>query len=189
MALPGNKKASRFIEKPFSVYRRHLSATIIDGTIPSKHPIQAGHIIMNLKIKKLHPSAKLPERGSTGASGLDLFACIDRGGIVMLGRNPRKIGTGIAIEVPNGYDVQVRPRSGLSSKGIGVTFGTIDSDYRGEILITMYLFGEDTSYEIKHGDKIAQMVITKLAEVSLEEVPELSETKRGSGGHGSTGMR
>jgi len=104
-----------------------------------------------------------------------------------LGAQPRLIPTGIAIEVPRGYDVQIRPRSGLSSKGVGVTLGTIDSDYRGEILITMYLFNPDATFEIKHGDRIAQMVVGKVADLPLVEVEELSPTERGVGGHGSTG--
>ncbi len=143
---------------------------------------------IQLKIKKLHPSASLPQRGSQYASGFDLFACLQEGSI-MLGKQPKLIGTGIAMEIPPGYDVQVRPRSGLSARGVGVTFGTIDSDYRGEIMVTMYLYGEGSSFEIKHGDRIAQLVIGKLADVSIEEADELSSTERGSGGHGSTGMR
>ncbi len=144
---------------------------------------------VKLKIQKLHPSAQLPQRGSQYATGYDLFACIDRGGSVMLGTRPKRIGTGIAIEIPDGYDVQVRPRSGLSFKGVGVTFGTIDSDYRGEIMVTMYLFGGDSSFNITHGDRIAQLVISRFANVFIEEVADLSETERGTGGHGSTGMR
>ena len=104
-----------------------------------------------------------------------------------MGTQPKLIPTGIAIEVPTGYDVQIRPRSGLSSKGIGVTLGTIDSDYRGEILITMYLFNPNATFEIKHGDRIAQMVVGKVADLPLVEVEELSPTERGAGGHGSTG--
>jgi len=143
-----------------------------------------------LKIKKLHPAAQLPQKGSEHASGFDLFACIEYNGSVLLGKHPKRIGTGIAIEIPPGYDVQIRPRSGLSLKGIEVAFGTIDSDYRGEIMVTMYyLFGEDHSFEIRHGDRIAQLVIGKLADVSIEAVEELSKSERGSGGHGSTGMR
>ena len=106
---------------------------------------------------------------------------------MLKGTQPRLIPSGIAIEVPRGYDVQIRPRSGLSAKGVGVTFGTIDSDYRGEILITMYLFNPDATFEIKHGDRIAQMVISKTADLPLVEVEKLSSTERGSGGHGSTG--
>jgi len=143
----------------------------------------------SLKIKRLRPGARLPERGSRYASGFDLYACIDGEGVVILSRQPRMIGTGIAVEIPPGYEIQLRPRSGLSAKGIGVTFGTIDSDYRGEVMVTMYLFGEDKSFEIRHGDRIAQLVVLRLPEVRLEEVRELSQTERGSGGHGSTGLR
>ncbi len=142
----------------------------------------------SLKIKRLRPDAKLPRRATPGSTGLDVFACIDGAGIITLkGAQPKLIPTGIAIEVPRGYDVQIRPRSGLSSKGVGVTFGTIDSDYRGEILVTMYLFDPGATFEIKHGDRIAQMVISSIADLPPVEVEELSPTERGSGGHGSTG--
>lgn len=141
----------------------------------------------SLKVKRLHPAAILPRRSTPGASGLDLYACLDDPGYVILGRHPTLIGTGIALEIPPGFDVQVRPRSGLSARGVGVAFGTIDSDYRGEIKVTMYLFGEADSFEVRHGDRIAQLVITRLADLPIEEVPDLSPTERGSGGHGSTG--
>ena len=108
--------------------------------------------------------------------------------MVVLSSAPRLVGTGIAIEVPPGYDVQIRPRSGLSSKGVGVTFGTVDSDYRGEVMVTMYLISSDASFEVKNGDRIAQMVISRIAELPAVEVEELSPTERGSGGHGSTGL-
>jgi dUTP pyrophosphatase len=139
-----------------------------------------------LRVKRLRPSAKLPQRATPGATGLDLFACIEEEP-VKLSVQPKLIGTGIAIEVPRGYDVQIRPRSGLSSKSIGIALGTVDSDYRGEVMVTMYLLSPDTSFEIKHGDRIAQMVITKLANLPLVQVDELTPTERGRGGHGSTG--
>jgi len=141
-----------------------------------------------LKIKRLKPGAMLPRRATPGATGFDLFACIDGGGRVALGMRPTLVGTGIAIEVPPGYDVQIRPRSGLSSRGVGVTFGTVDSDYRGEVMVTMYLFSPDASFEVKNGDRIAQMVISRIADLPAVEVEELSPTERGSGGHGSTGI-
>ena len=141
-----------------------------------------------LKIKKLRPNAKLPRRATPGSTGLDVFACIDDEGVIKLeGTKPKLIPSGIAIEVPPGYDIQIRPRSGLSAKGVGVTFGTIDSDYRGEIMVTMYLFDPDASFEIRHGDRIAQMVISRIADLPPVEVAELSPTERGSSGHGSTG--
>ncbi len=141
-----------------------------------------------LKIKRLRPNARLPRRATPGSTGFDLFACIENEGGVALSAQPKLVPTGIAIEVPQGYDVQIRPRSGLSAKGVGVTFGKIESDYRGEILVTMYLFDPHASFEIKHGDRIAQMVVSKTADLPLVEVEELSTTERGSGGHGSTGL-
>jgi dUTP pyrophosphatase len=97
------------------------------------------------------------------------------------------VPTGIAIEAPAGFDAQVRPRSGLSSKGVMVTLGTIDSDYRGEVLVTMYVLPYRGPHVVHTGDRIAQLVVSRLADVELEEAPELSLTERGSGRHGSTG--
>jgi len=140
-----------------------------------------------LRVQLLRPGARLPQRATPGASGLDLFACIEAPGSVEVGRDPVRVPTGIAIEVPPGYEAQVRPRSGLSAQGVGVTFGTIDSDYRGEVLVTMYLFGSRESHTIRHGDRIAQLVIARLAELPVVEAQALSPTERGRGGHGSTG--
>jgi dUTP pyrophosphatase len=117
-----------------------------------------------------------------------VFACIEAAGSIELGRDPVLVPTGIAIELPPGYDAQVRPRSGLSAKGVGVTFGTIDSDYRGEVLVTMHLFGALDSYIIRHGERIAQLVIGRWADLPVVEVEALSETERGPAGHGSTGV-
>jgi len=143
-----------------------------------------------LKVKKVYPDARLPQRATEGASGLDLFAYIKESSrTVVLEQKPRLIGTGIALEVPNGYEAQIRPRSGLSAKGVLVALGTVDSDYRGEVMVTMYTVGRHNSFELKHGDRIAQVVIAKLAELPIEEVSELSATERGVGGHGSTGIR
>ena len=139
-----------------------------------------------LNVKRLRPEAALPVRATEGASGLDLHACLPDGDVV-LGPDPQRVSTGVAIEFPPGYDAQIRPRSGLSLKGIGVAFGTIDSDYRGELLVTMWVFGSKTEHTISHGDRIAQLVIAPLAEAAIVEVTELSESVRGSGGHGSTG--
>ena len=141
-----------------------------------------------LRVKRLRPRAILPRRATPGSTGFDLFACMDGDDPVALGTRPGLIGTGIAIEAPLGYDVQIRPRSGLSSRGVGVTLGTIDSDYRGEVMVTMHLLSPDVSFEVKHGDRIAQMVVSALADIPLVEVDELLPTERGSGGHGSTGL-
>jgi dUTP pyrophosphatase len=136
----------------------------------------------------LQPGARLPQRATPGSAGLDLFACIQEPGHLTLGRDPLLVSTGIAIELPPGYEAQVRPRSSLSVKGVGVTFGTIDSDYRGEVLVTMYLFGSQEAYTIRDGDRIAQLVIARWADLPVVEAETLSATERGPGGHGSTGL-
>jgi dUTP pyrophosphatase len=143
----------------------------------------------SLKVKKLHPNARLPRRATEGATGLDLFARIDSDSVMTLDKQPKPIATGIAIEVPRGYDAQIRPRSGLSAKGVGVTLGTVDSDYRGEVMVTMYLFGARSQFEVRDGDRIAQLVISEVPDLPLVEVQELSPTRRGQAGHGSTGDR
>lgn len=142
-----------------------------------------------IKVLRVRPEATLPIRATTEASGFDLYACLPHPGYVDLARDPVPVPTGIAIEAPFGVDVQIRPRSGLSSRGVGVTLGTIDADYRGELIVTMYLFGSSETHRINHGDRIAQLVFGWLAPVDLVEVEALTETHRGEGGHGSTGMR
>jgi dUTP pyrophosphatase len=136
----------------------------------------------------MYPDARLPQRATEGSTGLDLFAYIKKDGRITLEEKPKLVGTGIAVEVPRGYDVQIRPRSGLSAKGVVAAFGTVDSDYRGELLVTMYTLGRGSSFEIRHGDRIAQLVVSKLADLPVEEAEELSGTERGPQGHGSTGM-
>jgi dUTP pyrophosphatase len=138
-----------------------------------------------LRVRRLRSGARLPARATPHASGLDLWACVDAP--VVLGRAPRLVGTGVAIEVPPGCDAQVRPRSGLSLTGIGVAYGTIDADYRGELLVTMWIAGDLDRYEVRDGDRIAQLVIGRLAPLEVMEVEALTETRRGDGGHGSTG--
>jgi len=136
----------------------------------------------------MYPDARLPQRATEGSTGLDLFAYIKKSGRITLEDKPKLVGTGIAVEVPRGYDVQIRPRSGLSARGVVAALGTVDSDYRGELLVTMYTLGRGSSFEIRHGDRIAQLVISKLADLPVEEAEELSGTERGPQGHGSTGM-
>ncbi|MGE0543097.1 MAG: dUTP diphosphatase [Dehalococcoidia bacterium] len=142
-----------------------------------------------IKLLRLRPDARLPVRATPEASGFDLYACLPTPGYVDLSRHPIPVPTGIALEAPFGVDVQIRPRSGLSARGVGVTLGTIDADYRGELLVTMYLFGAHDTHRIAHGDRIAQLVFSRLAPVDLVEVEVLSATDRGDGGHGSTGLR
>lgn len=141
---------------------------------------------MEIGVKLLHPGAKMPVRGTEHASGLDLYACLPDGP-AELSQHPSVILTGIAMEVPVGLDVQIRPRSGLGKRGVLCTFGTLDADYRGELLVVMYTLSPDIHYTVEHGDRIAQIVVSRLVDVSLVEREVLSETARGGGGHGSTG--
>jgi dUTP pyrophosphatase len=138
-----------------------------------------------LRVQRLRPDAHLPERATPSSTGYDLYACLDED--LVVGQKPTKVPTGIAIEAPPGYDVQVRPRSGLSAKGVQVTFGTIDSDYRGEVLVTMYVLPYREPHTIRPGDRIAQLVVARTAEIVIEETDALSASQRGAGGHGSTG--
>jgi dUTP pyrophosphatase len=140
-----------------------------------------------LKVKRLRPDAQLPLQATPGSSGLDLHACIDSPGYVDLSQDVTLVPTGIAIEAPLGYDLQIRPRSGLARRGVDVILGTLDSDYRGEVLIAMRTFGSLTSYRIEQGDRIAQLVIARFEDLPVIEVQELAASQRGSGGHGSTG--
>jgi dUTP pyrophosphatase len=139
-----------------------------------------------IRVKKLRPDAKLPYRATTGATGYDLYACLEAD--LTVGPEPTRVPTGIAIEAPEGYDVQIRPRSGLSAQGVMATYGTIDADYRGELLVTLYTLPYREPHIVHNGDRIAQLVISRFAaDIALEEVTELAESERGAGGHGSTG--
>jgi dUTP pyrophosphatase len=139
---------------------------------------------IDLRVRTLRPGARLPVRATPDATGLDLHACLDAP--LTLGPAPQMVPCGIAIEFPAGFDVQVRPRSGLSARGVGVAFGTIDADYRGELLVTMWTFG-GAAHEVHDGDRIAQLVVSAVVGARVVEVGELSPTSRGEAGHGSTG--
>jgi len=138
---------------------------------------------------KTHPRAETPKYESSGASGMDLRAFLEADiSIPPLGRV--KIPTGLQIEIPQGYEAQIRPRSGLAiKKGITVlnSPGTIDCDYRGDIEIILVNLSSENVI-IKNSDRIAQLVIAPVCRVNLEEVKELTLTGRGSGGFGSTGV-
>ena len=142
-----------------------------------------------LKVKRLRPSARLPERRTPGSAGLDIYADLASDGESLeLGDRPRLVPTGIAVGPPPGYEVQIRPRSGLSKEGVDVAFGTVDGDYRGELLVNMSVRGgPGRRFRIRHGDRIAQIVVAPVATAVVEEVSELSPTDRGADGFGSTG--
>jgi dUTP pyrophosphatase len=133
----------------------------------------------------------LPKYETEGAAGLDLFAATKEDTkIIIAPRKAEMIPTGIAISVPSGYEAQIRPRSGLAAKN-GITVlnspGTIDSDYRGEILV-MLINHSNKDFEILRGMRIAQMVISKIEQFNLISVDELDTTDRGKDGFGSTGI-
>jgi dUTP pyrophosphatase len=133
---------------------------------------------------------ELPKQQSAGAAGVDLLAALGVSEVMSLA--PGKRGTipcGFAMALPEGYEAQVRPRSGLASKyGVSVlnSPGTIDADYRGEVKVILINLGEAT-FEIRRGDRIAQMVVAPVSAVGFTEKDTLNETERGSAGFGSTG--
>lgn len=151
---------------------------------------------MRVNIKKVKDEAIIPTYGSTYSAGMDLYACIPDGdSTVSIAANcTQKIGTGIAMEIPEGYFGAVFARSGLATKnGLRPAncVGVIDSDYRGEIIVALHNDKDSQSEEaevIKHGTRIAQLVIIPYLPVELVEVDELSDTARGAGGFGSTGV-
>lgn len=141
---------------------------------------------MQIKIKRIN-KGKLPTYESDGAAGADCYARIEETIFLQAGKIIT-IPLGFAVEIPEGYEMQIRPRSGLARKnGITVITGTIDSDYRGEVG-AIVLNTENKSFEINPGDRIAQAVIAPVIKANWIETEELSETKRGTGGFGSTGV-
>ena len=134
--------------------------------------------------------ALVPEYQSEQAAGCDLHACIAED-IVINPQEYRTVPTGIRVEIPEGYEAQVRPRSGLASAhGIGILNapGTIDADYRGEIKVILFNFGK-TPFRIKSRDRIAQLVFSKVEHASFEIVEDLERTRRQEGGFGHTGRQ
>jgi dUTP pyrophosphatase len=146
---------------------------------------------MKVRVRRL-PAARdlpLPSHASPGSAGFDLRAAVD-GEVVLRPDERRLVPTGLVLEIPPGWEGQVRPRSGLALRhGIGVVNapGTIDSDYRGEVGVILINLGADP-YILKRGDRIAQLVISRVETVEWEEADSLEESGRGDGGFGSTGM-
>ena len=139
-------------------------------------------------VKKLDPSIELPAYKTEGASGMDLMAFIKEP-IILKSQNSCLVPTGIAVAFSNEFEIQIRPRSGLAAKNnISVlnTPGTIDSDYRGEIKIILFNHGSE-NFIINNKDRVAQMVLTPIIKMELEETKELPVSIRGEGGFGSTG--
>ena len=141
---------------------------------------------MRIRVKKLHPDAVLPHyaHGPEEDAGMDLRS-VER--MVLSPGAAQGVPTGIAIELPAGYEAQVRPRSGMALKhSITVNFGTIDPGYRGEIRVVMFNLSAG-DYVIEKGDRIAQLIVARYEPVEWEEGDELGESQRGEGGFGSSG--
>ncbi len=142
---------------------------------------------MTVKFRKTDPSATLPSYAHPGDAGMDLCSVEE---LVIPRGERRLVRTGLAMRLPSGYEAQVRPRSGLALKK-GVTVinspGTIDEGYRGEIGVILVNLGEGP-FEIRNGDRIAQMVVAPCTRAEIELVSELDSTERGTGGFGSTGV-
>ena len=139
-----------------------------------------------LRVHRLRPTARIPARQTAAASGYDLHACLDAP--VAIGELPVRVPCGFAIAAPAGTDVQVRPRSGLAARGVMAVFGTVDADYRGELMVTLYRLPGAEPFTVHDGDRIAQLVIARFAPTRWHEVERLDDTPRGAGGHGSTGL-
>ena len=141
-------------------------------------------------IKKNSKAVKTPMYETQGSSGMDIAAFLD-GEIKIEPGEKALVPTGFSLSIPKGFEIQIRPRSGLAAKkGISVlnTPGTIDSDYRGEIKVILINLGEK-SFIVEKGLRIAQMILCPVVKAKLKEVESLEDTKRGSGGFGSTGVR
>ena len=144
--------------------------------------------MVKVLIKKLDPNVELPVYKTNGASGMDLMAFIEQP-IKLASNRSCLVPTGLAVAFSEDYEVQIRPRSGLAAKnGITVlnTPGTIDSDYRGEIKIILFNHG-NKEFTINNKDRVAQMILTPIVKMKLEEVNDLPDTLRGKDGFGSTG--
>lgn len=146
--------------------------------------------MINVKIKPIHPDFKMPKQMTDGAAGFDV--CAMNGEVIDLSDGKvHKVPLGFTLEIPEGYEAQLRMRSGLAAKGaiLANGVGTIDSDYRGEVCALLHYTDHLNSngFHVHTFDRVGQLVIQKLPEVQFELADELSETERGEGGFGSTG--
>jgi dUTP pyrophosphatase len=145
-------------------------------------------VATKVKIKRVHPDAVIPKYATPGSAGFDMVAVED---VTLEPGEAKLVRTGLAFEIPEGYEMQVRPRSGISLKTplrIANSPGTVDADFRGEVRIIAWNTGDD-EISINKGDRIAQGVIAPVVRAQFEVVDELSETERGAGAFGSTGTK
>jgi dUTP pyrophosphatase len=139
---------------------------------------------MDVKVKKIHPEAKLPVYGHPGDAGFDLFACES---LVLAPGEVRAVPTGIALAVPRGFVGLIWDKSGISLKGVHKLAGVVDAGYRGEVRVVMVNLGREP-YAIQAGMKIVQMLVQPVQDVAIVEADSLDDTSRGEGGFGSTGL-
>ncbi len=145
--------------------------------------------MIKVKIVRLNKNAILPRYATAHAAGMDLAACLNAP-VEIEPFTTALVPTGLAIELQQGFEAQLRPRSGLALKhliSLPNTPATIDADYRGEVKVILVNYGKKP-FLVRHGDRIAQMVVARYEHVNLEEVSVLSETERGEGGFGHTGI-
>lgn len=154
----------------------------IDEILLEREVTIPGVVPTEVRLTRLRPGARVPEYRTPGAAGADLYA---HGSVELQPHDPTRVSLGLALAIPDGYEGQIRPRSSMSLRGIEVALGTIDSDYRGEVSVTMTNTTSDY-YVIHDGDRIAQLVIAPVVRAAFVE-GALDATTRGTGGHGSTG--
>ena len=144
--------------------------------------------MLKVKIVRLHNQALLPVYATSHAAGMDISACLDEP-VTLEPFSTALIPSGFAIELPEGYEAQLRPRSGLALRSLislPNSPATIDADYRGEVKVILVNYGKE-SFTVRNGDRIAQMVVARVEQVYFDEVTELAPTVRGEGGFGHTG--
>jgi dUTP pyrophosphatase len=138
---------------------------------------------IKIGFKKMHPDAKIPHMAKEGDGAFDIYSCEDT---TIAPRSTKAIDCGFGLEIPSNYKVMINGRSGLASRGIFCHVGTVDSGYRGKLGTILYNLN-DTSYEIKKGDRVGQISLQQVIDTTFEEVVELSTTARGETGFGSSG--
>jgi dUTP pyrophosphatase len=170
-------------------HKLHVDFDLLDQQFG--HKTGRHRLPLDVRIMRVNPLAKLPAYATAGSVGLDLQAMESRG--LWPGR-AEKIPCGIALALPDGYEAQIRPRSGLTAKGVHCGFGTCDSDFRGELCVVLTFHSESPNewFTVTAGDRVAQLVIVPVPRIQWQEVfsaDELGNTERGSSGFGSSGLR
>lgn len=179
--VPSDFSAVESAVHPDALAELAYAKRVDDEARASLAELLAGPLV---RFKRFHPRAVVPEYAKPGDAGADLRAVES---VRLRPFEPVKVRLGVGIELPPGYEAQIRPRSSLNAEGVHCALGTIDQGYRGEMLAVLTLLQSRHDYEIYIGDKVAQLVIAPVARATFEEAAELGESERGTGGFGSTG--